>query len=41
MGLMMLAAAQGSTLEIRTGGREAEAALAALAAFVEGGFDES
>ena len=41
MGLMMLAAAQGSTLEIRTGGREAEAALAALAAFVESGFDES
>ena len=41
MGLMMLAAAQGSTLEIRTSGREAEAALAALVAFVESGFDES
>jgi phosphocarrier protein HPr len=41
MGLMMLAAAQGSTLEIRTGGREAEAALDALAAFVASGFDES
>ena len=41
MGLMMLAAAQGSTLEIQTDGREAEAALEALAAFVESGFDES
>lgn len=41
MGLMMLAAAQGSTLEIRTEGREAQAALEALAAFVESGFDES
>ncbi len=40
MGLMMLAAAQGSALEIRTAGREAEAALAALAALVEKGFDE-
>jgi phosphocarrier protein HPr len=41
MGLMMLAAAQGSTLELRTGGREAEAALEALAALVEKGFDET
>jgi phosphocarrier protein HPr len=41
MGLMMLAAAQGSTLEIQTAGREAEAALEALAAFVASGFDES
>jgi phosphocarrier protein len=41
MGLMMLAAAQGSTLELRTGGREAKAALAALAALVENGFDET
>jgi phosphocarrier protein len=40
MGLMMLAAAQGSTLEIRSGGREAAAALAALAGFVENGFGE-
>ena len=41
MGLMMLAAAQGSTLEIRTAGRNAKAALEALAALVEKGFDET
>jgi phosphocarrier protein len=41
MGLMVLAAAQGSQLEIRTRGREAQAALAALVALVERGFDEN
>jgi len=40
MGLMMLAAAQGSTLELRATGREAAAALDALAALVENHFDE-
>ena len=40
MGLMMLAAATGSTLEIRTRGREARPALAALVALIESGFDE-
>jgi phosphocarrier protein HPr len=41
MGLMVLAAALGSQLEIRTRGREARAALAALVALVERGFDEN
>jgi phosphocarrier protein HPr len=41
MGLMVLAAALGSQLEIRTSGREAEPALAALVALVERGFDEN
>jgi phosphocarrier protein HPr len=41
MGLMVLAAALGSQLEIRTRGREAQAALAALVALVERGFDEN
>jgi phosphocarrier protein HPr len=41
MGLMVLAAAIGSELEIRARGREAEAALAALVALVERGFDEN
>ncbi|MGH6920594.1 MAG: HPr family phosphocarrier protein [Geminicoccaceae bacterium] len=41
MGLMMLAAPAGSELEIRARGREAEAALDALAALVMSGFDES
>jgi phosphocarrier protein len=41
MGLMVLAAAQGSQLEIRTRGREAQAALAALVALVERGFNEN
>jgi phosphocarrier protein HPr len=41
MGLMVLAAAIGSQLEIRARGREAEAALAALVALVERGFDEN
>jgi phosphocarrier protein HPr len=40
MGLMVLAAALGSQLEIRARGREAQAALAALVALVERGFDE-
>jgi phosphocarrier protein HPr len=41
MGLMVLAAALGSQLEIRARGREAAAALAALVALVERGFDEN
>jgi phosphocarrier protein HPr len=41
MGLMMLAAPAGSELEIRARGREANAALDALAALVAGGFDET
>jgi phosphocarrier protein HPr len=41
MGLMMLAAAQGSTLELRARGSEAAAALAALGALVDQGFDET
>lgn len=41
MGLMVLAAALGSQLEIRTRGREAQAALVALVALVERGFDEN
>ncbi len=40
MGLMMLAAAGGTALEIRARGPEAEAALAALSRFVESGFEE-
>lgn len=40
MGLMVLAAAPGAQLEIRARGREAKAALAALVALVESGFDE-
>jgi phosphocarrier protein HPr len=40
MGLMMLAAATGSTLEILARGREARPALAALVALVQNGFDE-
>jgi phosphocarrier protein HPr len=41
MGLMMLAAPAGAKLEIRASGREAEAALDALAALVASGFDEA
>jgi phosphocarrier protein len=41
MGLMMLAAPAGSELEIRAIGREAKAALDALAALVASGFDET
>jgi phosphocarrier protein HPr len=40
LGLMMLAAAAGASLEIRARGREAEPALDALAALVARGFDE-
>ena len=40
MGLMMLGAGQGTTIEIVAEGGDAEAALAALAALVESGFDE-
>lgn len=41
MGLMMLAAAQGSEIEVSAHGPEAAAALAALAELVDGGFNES
>jgi phosphocarrier protein len=41
MGLMVLAAGLGAQLEIRARGREGEAALAALVALVERGFDEN
>jgi len=40
MGLMMLAAAQGSDIEVRAVGADAEAAVAALCRLVEAGFDE-
>ncbi len=40
MGLMMLAAGPGSTIEIAAEGPDAEAAVAALAALVEGRFEE-
>jgi phosphocarrier protein len=40
MGLMMLAAGPGSSVELRGSGPQAEAAVAALAALVTGGFDE-
>ena len=40
MGLMMLAAAPGTTIELRATGRDAEAALDALEALVEAKFDE-
>jgi phosphocarrier protein HPr len=40
MGLMMLAAATGSTIEIRTTGRQAVEAADAIAGLVVGGFDE-
>ncbi len=41
MGLMMLAAAQGSTLEIQARGAQAAAALATLGALIDQGFDET
>jgi phosphocarrier protein len=41
MGLMMLAAAAGSVLEIRASGREAGPAIDALAALVANGFAET
>jgi phosphocarrier protein len=40
LGLMMLAAATGSTMRIEASGTDAEAALSALVALVERGFDE-
>jgi phosphocarrier protein HPr len=40
MGLMMLAAAPGSVIELTATGQEAEAAVAALASLVECKFDE-
>ena len=40
MGVMMLAAEQGSTLHIRTEGADAEAAMTALCALVADGFNE-
>lgn len=40
MGLMMLGAAQDSTIELRAEGWDAKEALDALAALVEAGFDE-
>ena len=40
MGLLMLAAGPGSTIEISAEGDEAEAAVAALAALVDGRFEE-
>lgn len=40
MGLMMLAAERGSTIRVETRGRQARAALDALVALVEAGFDE-
>jgi phosphocarrier protein len=41
MGLMMLAAGPGSSIEIRAEGSDAEVALEALVALVENGFDET
>ena len=40
MGLLMLAAAQGTTIDVTTDGREAEALMAALEALVAGRFGE-
>jgi phosphocarrier protein HPr len=40
MGLMMLAAAQGTTIEITTSGADAVSALSALCALVANKFDE-
>jgi phosphocarrier protein len=40
MGLMMLAAATGTTIEIRAHGPQAEAAVDAVASLVAAGFDE-
>lgn len=41
MGLMMLAASPGCTIRVRAGGSDAAAALDALAALVDGKFDEA
>ncbi len=40
MGLMMLAAAPGTTITLRAQGGQAEQAVDAIAALVAGGFDE-
>jgi phosphocarrier protein len=40
MGLMMLAAGPGTEIELRATGPQAQAALDALAALIESGFDE-
>jgi len=40
MGVMMLAAVMGTTITVRVAGPDAEAALAALVALVEGKFGE-
>jgi len=40
MGLLMLAAAMGSTIELRASGAEAQGAIDALTALVAAGFDE-
>jgi phosphocarrier protein HPr len=40
MGLMMLAAGPGTSIEVRATGVQAEAAVEALSALVAGGFDE-
>jgi len=40
MGLLMLAAAKGSTIELRASGGAAQEAIDALAALVAAGFDE-
>lgn len=41
MGLMMLAAAKGAEIEIQARGPDAEQALAAAVALIEGGFGET
>ena len=41
MGLMMLAAAPGSTITVTAEGTDAEAAMDALVQLVEGRFDEA
>ena len=41
MGLMMLGAGKGATLDLHATGSEAEAAIEALAGLVEAGFHES
>ena len=41
MGIMMLAAEQGSAIDVATSGRQGAAALAAIAALVAAGFHEA
>ncbi len=40
LGILLLAASQGTTIEVTTEGEDEEAAMEALAALVEGGFGE-